>query len=538
MVGLFRRIWPLGIRIQLTLWYIIVFAVLMLLFGSIFYVNLRASLTTSFDAALQVRTQQIATGIDNENGIITIQDVTGALPGLVNNNGVPLTPDGQDTLSQKKTHVDTGALVRIIRADGQIIYVAPAFLALNVPSASITQPLHGITWQGTLHARDGQPVRLYSIPLVLQGSTFAILQVGASLASLDDTLRSVLIEFLLIAPFILLFSAFGSYLLATRAFAPIKRLTRTAQSIGVGDLHQRVPVPSAKDEVQNLALTFNEMIERLDKAFTQQRRFVADASHELRTPVAAIRSMTDVVMAQRGITKALPAVHRTASQPNGRAQGPYTLSPEQRLDTTPLPPPQAPTEEEYVAVVREVNLEAERLSHLISDLLALARADEGQTLFEWEPVRLDLLTADVAATAEPLATEQDITLEIASKEPALVLGDEARLIQAILNLIHNAITYTNAGGKVILNVEVKNKSAYLIIRDTGIGIEPEHWEHIFERFYRTDPARSRAAGGSGLGLAIVDWVVRAHGGNITVESQVGQGSAFIVAIPLAECKEH
>ncbi len=489
-----QRFRLLGIRAQLTLWYTIVFAILILLFGTVFYVNLHMSLVSSFDDALRLRTQQIAAGIAEENGKITISDVTGGLPGIVDGDEVKgaATAGHITPARHRETHPDVvfGALVRIIGATGQTVYVSPAFLNLNVPLVSIIQPLHGTSWKGTITARNGQSVRLYSAALIDNGKVFGVAQVGESLASLDTTLHSVLVEFLLIVPFVLLLSAFGSYWLATNAFAPIKRLTRAARRIKDGDLQQRVPVPLAKDEVQSLALTFNEMIERLNKAFMQQRRFAADASHELRTPVAAIRGMTDVVLAQ---------------------------------DASP---------EEYVTVLREVNNEAERLGHLITDLMALARADEGLKLFEREPVRLDLLAADVAATTEPLAAERGITLEVDNHEPALVLGDEARLIQVIMNLLANAITYTNAGGKVKLSVQVKHNGACLTVRDTGIGIAPEHLPHIFERFYRADPARS--TGHSGLGLAIVDWVVHAHGGAISVESQVGQGTAFIVALPLAD----
>ena len=174
-----------------------------------------------------------------------------------------------------------------------------------------------------------------------------------------------------------------------------------------------------------------------------------------------------------------------------------------------------------------------RLGHLINDLLALARTDESKVLLELEPVRLDLLLSDVAATTEPLATEKGITLEVQAKQPATILGDEVRLIQVIMNLIDNAITYTNSGGKVLLQVEIKDNNVMLRVSDTGIGIEQHHLEHIFERFYRVDPARTRAAGGTGLGLAIVDWIVRAHNGSISVQSQVGQGTTFIVQLPLA-----
>ena len=506
MIGHVRQIWPPSIRIQLTLWFILVFTMLMLLFGAVFYVNLRTSLETSFDSSLQLSTQQIAAGINYDNGTITIHDVTGALPELVDPDstvaiGTPGHSSPQtsatptSTASSKETYpdVNVGALVRILNAREETIYVTPAFLALKIPSISMIQPLHGSVWQGTVATQHGQTVRLYSAPLIEKGTVYGIVQVGESLAPLGNTLRSVVIELLLIAPFVLLLGAIGSYWLAAHAFAPINRLTRIARHIEAGDLHERVPVPRSKDEVQNLALTFNEMIERLDKAFKRQRRFAADASHELRTPVAAIRSLTDVVLAQ-----STPVEH-----------------------------------EEYLSVLRDVNAEAERLGHLISNLLSLARSDENEVMLVREPVRLDLLVADVAATTEPLAAERGITMEVLTYEPATVLGDEVRLIQVIMNLIDNALTYTNAGGKVTLGVVLQNNNATLIVRDTGIGIAEEHLEHIFERFYRVDPARSRAAGGTGLGLAIVKWIVHAHGGKITVESEVGKGTTFTVMLPLA-----
>jgi heavy metal sensor kinase len=498
MIRLVSRIRNLGIRAQLTLWFIAVFAVLILLFGAIFYVNLRTSLSTSFDSALHLRTEQIAAGITDKNGKIVISDVSGELPGLIDNDdpadtsaAAQATPGAvHQTHPEPEPNVDVGALVHVMNSSGQTVYVSPAFRFLNVPSESFTQPLHGVSWQGTITAQNGHMVRLYGTALVENGKVFGVLQVGEPLASLDTTLRSILIEFLLIVPFVLLFGALGSYWLAARAFGPIHRLTRTAQHIEAEDLHQRVPVPRARDEVQDLALTFNEMIERLDKAFTQQRRFVADASHELRTPVAAIRSMTDVVLAQGA------------------------------------------SEEEYINVLSEVNIVTERLGHLINDLLTLARADEGQVLLERKPVRLDLLAADVAESTESLATERDITVEVDAQGPVLVLGDEVRLIQVILNLLQNALTYTNAGGKVSLIVEARDKNALLTVRDRGIGIAQEQLEHIFERFYRADAARSRAAGGSGLGLAIVDWIVHAHKGTISVESKVGEGTTFTVVLPL------
>jgi heavy metal sensor kinase len=295
---------------------------------------------------------------------------------------------------------------------------------------------------------------------------------------------------------VLLACALGSYWLAARAFAPIQRLAETARRIKAGDLRSRVLVPRAHDEVQYLALTLNEMIDSLDQALTRQRRFVADASHELRTPVAVIRNKTDVALLGSG------------------------------------------TRQDYVTVMHEINAEAERLGHLISDLLALARGDEGQTQFEREPVRLDLVARAVAANANLLAAERGITLEVQRCEAVTVLGDEARLIQVIMNLLENAVRYTNPGGRVTLTVQATQDQALLSVRDTGIGIAAEHLPHIFERFYRADPARGRTGGSSsGLGLSIVEWVVRAHGGTVSGESRLGRGSCFTVTLPLASLTE-
>ena len=495
-----RQIRSPGIRIQLTLLYTAIFALLILLFCLILYSTLQAFLASGVDSALQLRAQQIAGGVSSENGKIIIQDVTGELPGLDSTATTGQQGQGStgnsgpnDTGQHGATSdVNFGTLVRMLDTQGKTVYISPAFHALSLPAASFTRPLHGDQWQSTVTASNGQAVRIYSIALTDNGTVFGVLQVGESLAQLTATLQSITFALLLIAPFVLLLGAFGSYLLAKRAFRPILHLTRTAREIKAGDLHRRVPVPHTRDEVYDLALTLNEMIGRLDQAFTQQRRFVADASHELRTPVTAIRSITDVAMED-------------------------SLSPS-----------------DYHDILSEINAESERLGSLINDLLVLARVDEDQMPLDHEPVRLDLLACDVAATMEPLANERGIGLKLRTLEPATVMGDTARLIQVLMSLVDNALTYTNVGGTITLNVEARDNVVCLTVQDTGIGIDEEDKAHIFERFYRADPARSRASGGSGLGLSIAQWVIQAHGGTITVESRLGQGSTFTVTLPPAD----
>lgn len=187
---------------------------------------------------------------------------------------------------------------------------------------------------------------------------------------------------------------------------------------------------------------------------------------------------------------------------------------------------------ETVTALSEIRTETKRLTLLLTDLLTLARGDEGQALFEREVVQLDRLVETVADTTEVLAAERGIALTVQVPHPVTVVGDEPRLIQVVMNLLDNAIRYSNPGGQVWVSVELTDDSARLMIRDTGIGIAPEHLPHIFERFYRADPTRRRTGGSSsGLGLSIVEWIVRTHGGSVSIESQVGQGSCFTVTLP-------
>jgi len=477
-----RRSVPFSLRLQLAAWYTIAFAALLLLTGAVFYQYLEHSLEASVDTDLQLRAQQLAGGLVLRNGTLTLRDVTAALPGF---------GTATQGLGASSADVNQGALVRLLDAHGTLLGETPAFRALRVPAASVTQPLQGFPWQGTVLSTSDQEVRLYSRRLSAQGQSVAVIQVGESLSTLHTLLHQLVAALFVMGFLVLLACAAGSYWLAARSFAPIQRLAETARKIKAGDLHQRVPVPPVRDEVQYLAMTLNEMLDSLDQSFSRQRRFVADASHELRTPVAVIRNKADVALLQPR------------------------------------------NQDEYCKVLRDIHAETKRLSHLISDLLALARGDEGQARFEREAVRLDWLVESVTANAEGLAQEHGIQLSLQAPQPVTMIGDEARLIQVIMNLLDNAIRYTNFGGQVRVSLTAISSEARLAVHDTGIGIAPEHLPHIFERFYRADPARRRTGGSSsGLGLAIVEWIVRAHGGAVVVESEVGRGSCFTITLPL------
>lgn len=479
-----RRSVPFSLRLQLAAWYTIAFAGLLLLTGAVFYQYLERSLEASVDTDLGLRAQQISSSLVLKPGTITLRDLTILLPGLD-------TPTrGTGTTS---SDVNQGMLVRLLDAHGKLLGETPAFRELLVPESSVTQPLSGTPWQGTVLSTRNQEVRLSSRTLTSAGKPVAVIQVGESLATLHALLHQLVAALLIVGFLVLVCCALGSYWLAGRSFAPMKRLAETARKIQAGDLHQRVPVPPVRDEMQYLALTLNEMLDSLEESFSRQRRFVADASHELRTPVAVIRNKAEVALL--------------------RSRSPH----------------------EYCTTLQGIHAETERLSHLIHDLLALARGDEGQARFECETVQLDALVESVTANACGLAEEHGIHLVVHPLQPVRLLGDEVRLIQVIMNLLDNAIRYTNPGGRVQVSLLAAPSEARLIVQDTGIGIASEHLPHLFERFYRADPSRRRTGGsGTGLGLSIVEWIVRKHGGSVEVRSQVGQGSCFTVTLPLGE----
>lgn len=485
MRTLLRRHWPPGIRWQLMAWYTSVFALLLLFTGALFYQHLETSLEASVDATLQIRAQQIASELVVTHGTITLHDLT-------------VTPSGETLGSQAqwlgRDNVDYGELVRLLDAQGHLLSETPAFRAVSVPQTSVTQPLQGTPWQGTLVTAGDREVRVYSRAFTQQNHVLAIIQVGESLTSLHTLLHALVEELLLVGAFVLLVCAVGSYWLAARSFAPIQRLAATARRIQAGNLQQRVPVPAAQDEIHYLAQTFNTMLDSLEQTFVRQRRFVADASHELRTPVAVLRNKADVALLK-------------------------SRSPE-----------------DYARMLREVSTEAERLSQLVSDLLLLARGDEGRAAFAREKISLQELASMVVAYTQPLAEERGLRVFLQeASAPVVVWGDEARLIQVVLNLVENALTYTNPGGKVMVNTSIQQGRAVLRVQDTGVGIAAEHLPHVFERFYRGDQARQQTQkSSSGLGLAIAEWIVQAHHGSITVVSQVGVGSTFTVLLPLED----
>jgi heavy metal sensor kinase len=282
----------------------------------------------------------------------------------------------------------------------------------------------------------------------------------------------------------------GGLWLADRAMRPVHTITQAARTISETDLNRRLNL-KGRDELGELANTFDAMLARLQAAFERQRQFVADASHELRTPLT-------IVNLEAG--RALSA-KRSA--------------------------------EEYQRALGVIRSENEFMTHLVNDLLMLARMDSGQLLMEKAPVDLSDIALEAVERLAPLAERKNVRLETGDLREVSLPGDRRYLLQLVSNLVENGIKYTGgAERRVRVETGLEGASAWVRVSDTGEGIPPEHLPRVFDRFYRVDQARSRseaeAQGGSGLGLSIVNWIAQAHGGEVRVESTPGVGTTFEV----------
>ena len=306
--------------------------------------------------------------------------------------------------------------------------------------------------------------------------------------------REYMLDALVIVPLIIGAAGVGAFLFLGRTQRQLTQITTEVAAITDGrSLHRRLALSEETTDFADLLTTLNAMISRLETSFAGLRRFTADASHELKTPLAVLRADVERAM-----------MMETSSQT------------------------------ERMVALEEALQEVRRMTDLVESLLTLARADEGRFDLHREPVQLQPLVQEVYETALILGEAQGITVNLPFTADVVVMGDRTRLRQLFLNLVTNAIKYTPAGGKVELGLGRHPDNVTFAVRDTGIGISAADFPHIFERFWRADRVRSRMSerGGFGLGLAISQWIAQAHGGTLTASSRLGRGSLFTVTLPL------
>jgi heavy metal sensor kinase len=456
------------LRFRFAFWTAILLALALAAFGAFVYINTARALSTSIDDSLRLSASQAIAAVNIENGQINFSD---SIPGSGN------------TARELR---DRGLTIRVLDLQGQTIQSFGAYATLPVDPPSLAAALHQqATFSTVSDSSEQDPVRFYTAPIPENGELVGVVQVGQSLASLQDTLDRLLATLFVGVPILVLFAAVAGYFLAARALAPIDQITRTARRISAEDLSARLNLPPTDDEVGRLAATFDGMLARLDDSFRRERQFTSDAAHELRTPLAAMQTILGVVRAQRR------------------------------------------TSQDYEQALDDLSEEALRLRSLVEALLRLARG-ESQSSALRETLDLSSLLPDVADSLRPLAESRGLTLTCSVPKGLTVSADVDSLIRLFVNLIDNAVKYTERGS-ISISGRANGAGVSVIVADTGIGIPAEQLSRVFDRFYRVDASRSTP--GAGLGLTIAREIATAHGGTVEVDSALGKGSTFTVNLP-------
>lgn len=445
----------LSVKQKITLWYTgLIVAVLSVIFAAVLF------------AADDVLLLNLQDKLENE--------VYG------NASSLELRRDGTLSLDELDFLHD-GVMLAVYNNDGTLI---AGLNPVQMPDTPFRSELLQTVTNGsqTWYVFDLQlrPARLKN-SLWLRGST--------SLSSIYATRDEILWQCALLFPFLILLSAFGGYLITKKAFQPVKQITAAAERIGSGnDLSQRINLNKADPEIMQLAQTFDSMFSRLEKSFDAERQFTADASHELRTPAAAII-----------------------------AQAEYALK-------------QAPPAEKDEAL-QKILAQARKMSRLLAQLLMLARADANKIQFEIEKFDFSEMAEIVIEETQQIAGAKEITVNAAIEPEVCVEGDQTLLMRLLLNLLDNAVKYTENGGKIDFTLHKEKGSVVCSVKDTGCGIAPEELPKIWRRFYQAESSH-RNSSGAGLGLSMVQWIANLHGGTITAESTPGEGSTFTFTLPL------
>ena len=495
-----------SVRFRLTLWYLALLAVIIGAFGLTVYYAQEHTLATQFDDTLRTRVQQIA---------LTYNATTQQLD--VTTTAVPQKPATASTISTVTRGLNINEVGVLLSPQGQVLQKlgGPTQASVNA-IVSMTLKAATATTRGSLAlarlpddtltlASSGKPndYGLVGMSIVQQQRVVAYLAFGMP-TNVSQQLSGLAMTLLIAGVLVLLLAAMGGFWLAGRAMRPVQAITATAQQIEASDLSRRLAL-KRRDELGELADTFDHMLDRLESAFTRQRQFTADASHELRTPLTIIELKASRLLEHDNLTE------------------------RQRADLT---------------VIQQ---ERQHMTHLVDDLLFLARADAGHARARHEIVHLDELIIEVVERFAPLAQERHLRVEVGDLPDLTVFGDRLYLLRMLSNLVENALKYSGLDGTCVrldltLCEQENARWARLTVSDDGPGIPANHLPHVFERFYRADVSRTHSEAtstdtseraGSGLGLDIARWIAQAHGGDITINSDSGTGTVCAILLPLA-----
>jgi heavy metal sensor kinase len=455
-----------SIRVRLTLWYLLVFGSLIVIFSGYIYSVVSRDMHNRFDASLLRTSQSMANYFSEFRERETDED------------------EAKETISQLKEGRESAAIFR----EGHLLAANNDDVTAAISSTRILEA-SGPDRKPAFATEPNLNKRLVVFPFQFQGVNY-MSAVFEPLDKLEGQIGHIRKLFLFGLSAALLLAAGGGFLLAQKSLAPMVNISEQAAHISARNLTERLKIKNPEDELGRLAGVFNELLTRLDTSFGVMREFMADASHELRTPLTII---------------------------HGEAQ--VSLS-------------RSHSETEYRQSLGIIRDQAKRMANIVSDMLALARADAGEQHFSMEDLYLNDLVTESCKAAQALAVPKHIRLSCEASEDLVFHGNEELLQRMIVNLVDNAIRYTPEGGAVSVTLASNASCAQLVVSDTGIGIPPDCIERVFDRFYRVGDVRTRANGGSGLGLSIVKLAAESHRGSVDLVSTPDQGSTFTVTLSL------
>lgn len=414
-------------------------------------------------------------------------------PEAIRHAGGELVALGQNGRSQEEQHElrEASHTVRILSVDGQLVWKGSDVVPRPpVSRILLDQVTRGETVFDMVQLREGSPIRRVSIPVPKEGEVRYILQAEESLHYAHETLRGLAILLTIGSGAIILIAWAGSVWIARTILTPVEQLSRRAETMSEADLGERLVLDSPFREFHRLTHAFNAMMDRFQKGCESQRRFVDYAAHEMQTPLTVLQGNLEVTLQQARTT----AEYRDA----------------------------------LIGNLEQV----EKLITLARSLLTLTKVTGDRPPVHLAPLPLQPLVEELLTELALLAEDRRITLRSDTLPVPPISGDAQWLKQALINLLDNSLRYTPPGGRITVRLRHAEGSVEVAVRDTGHGIEPEHLPYLFDRFYRTDKARARDSGGTGLGLAIVKGIVEAHGGTVSVDTQVGRGSEFTLRFPV------
>jgi heavy metal sensor kinase len=463
--------------VKMTLLYILTFSLSALIICGFLYLRLKHQLIKEVDRLLLDETDELS-------------DVLSQIPGGV--EGLKNFEAGVGSRTFYPIYFE------VLAADNTLLYMSEGFRTIQYSQYRMNESVMANVQGGrkvseTIHSPVRRtPYRFISSPVYKDGRLAYIVQLGTSLRFVRKSLSHFKGNILAVFPIILVLGSLGGWILARRSLTPIGYIASKAQTMTSKSLSERLIPRGTGDEMDDLIETINGMISRLEESFKRMAEFTADVSHELKTPLCALKGEAEVLLSK------------------GRLA------------------------EEYQEGLAHFIERFDQLNRMINDLILLSKSDSSQVELKMDSVRLDLLINGIGDIFQILAQQKNIALEIDPIQETVIIGDKIRLQQLFTNLIDNAIKFTPEKGSIWITSEKNRGNVLVQVKDTGIGISQEEQENIFKRFYRVDKSRSKETGGVGLGLSIAEWIAQAHHGRIEIESELNKGSTFIVYLPISK----